>query len=51
MVLEHALLSLRPGAEGDFESAFTDTKTIIASMPGFEDLTLPGAWSRRAPTS
>jgi heme-degrading monooxygenase HmoA len=40
VVLEHALLSVRPGAEGDFEGAFAEAKTIIAGIPGFEGLTL-----------
>lgn len=40
MIREHALLDVRPGAEGQFESAFREAKTIIASMPGFRSLTL-----------
>lgn len=40
MILEHALLSVRPGNEADFETAFATAKTIISSMPGFEGLTL-----------
>lgn len=40
MILEHALLTVRPGQERDFESAFAEAKTIISAMPGFEKLTL-----------
>jgi heme-degrading monooxygenase HmoA len=40
MVLEHALLSVKPGEEDDFEAAFMQAKTIIADTPGFGHLTL-----------
>ena len=40
MVLEHALLSVRPGHEDAFEEAFAQAKEIIAGMPGFGRLTL-----------
>jgi heme-degrading monooxygenase HmoA len=40
VILEHALLSVRPGEEADFEAAFADARAIIASMPGFGGLTL-----------
>jgi heme-degrading monooxygenase HmoA len=40
MVLEHALLSVKPGEEDDFEAAFMQAKTIIADTPGFGRLTL-----------
>src|SRR3954453_9432239 len=40
MVLEHALLSVRPGQEDAFEAAFRQAKSIIAGMPGFGRLTL-----------
>jgi heme-degrading monooxygenase HmoA len=40
VILEHALLSVRPGHEVDFEAAFADARSIIASMPGFQALTL-----------
>ena len=40
MILEHALLPVKPGQEADFESAFTQAKAIIADMPGFLGLTL-----------
>jgi heme-degrading monooxygenase HmoA len=40
MVLEHALLSVKPGEEQAFEAAFTEATLIIESMPGFGRLTL-----------
>ena len=40
MVLEHALLSVRPGREAAFEAAFAEAEPIIASTPGFGGLTL-----------
>ena len=40
MVLEHAVLSVKPGQETDFEDAFSRAKGIIAGMPGFGGLTL-----------
>ncbi|SEQ40714.1 antibiotic biosynthesis monooxygenase family protein [Microlunatus flavus] len=40
MILEHALLPVRPGSEADFEAAFGSARAIIAGVPGFEGLTL-----------
>jgi heme-degrading monooxygenase HmoA len=40
MILEHAILPVVPGREGEFEEAFTEAKAIISSMPGFLDLRL-----------
>lgn len=40
MILEHAILPVVPGREAEFESAFDEAKAIIASMPGFVDLSL-----------
>jgi len=40
MILEHAILPVVPGREAEFEAAFAEAKPIIASMPGFVDLTL-----------
>jgi heme-degrading monooxygenase HmoA len=40
MVLEHALLSVKPGHEQAFEAAFRQARSIIASMPGFVRLSL-----------
>jgi heme-degrading monooxygenase HmoA len=40
MVLELALLDVRPGHTDEFETAFAEAKSIIASMPGFVSLEL-----------
>jgi heme-degrading monooxygenase HmoA len=40
MVVEHALLPVRPGQEAEFEAAFENAKAIIAKMTGFRSLTL-----------
>jgi heme-degrading monooxygenase HmoA len=34
MVLEMAVLDVRPGLEAEFENAFAQAQRIIASMPG-----------------
>ncbi len=40
MILEHAVLSVTPGSEDEFERAFAEARSIIAAMPGFVDLHL-----------
>jgi heme-degrading monooxygenase HmoA len=40
MILEHAVLPVRPGQEAEFEAAFGQARTIIAAMPGFRSLAL-----------
>jgi heme-degrading monooxygenase HmoA len=40
VILEHALLTVRPGQQDAFEQAFGQAKGIIARMPGFGGLTL-----------
>ena len=40
MIVEHALLHVIPTRTHEFEAAFADAKSIIASMPGFVNLTL-----------
>jgi len=40
VILEHALLPVRPGQEADFERAFAEAKDVISAMPGFRGLTL-----------
>lgn len=40
MILEHALLNVRPGREPDFEAAFAVATPIISAMPGFRKVTL-----------
>ncbi len=40
MIVEHAVLDVRPGLEADFERAFVAAVSIISSMPGFRSLRL-----------
>jgi heme-degrading monooxygenase HmoA len=40
VILEHALLPVRPGREPAFEAAFAEASSLIAAMPGFAGLTL-----------
>ncbi len=40
MILEHALLPVKPGTEARFVEAFDEAKQIISAMPGFLGLTL-----------
>jgi heme-degrading monooxygenase HmoA len=40
MILEHAVLDVRPGEQEHFESAFAEAKAIIASAHGFRSLRL-----------
>ncbi|CCF63213.1 antibiotic biosynthesis monooxygenase [Nocardia cyriacigeorgica] len=40
MITEHALLTVLPGREAEFETAFGQARAIIAAMPGFRELTL-----------
>jgi heme-degrading monooxygenase HmoA len=40
VITEQAVLDVRPGLESEFELAFVEAKTIIASMPGFDSLQL-----------
>jgi len=40
VILESAVLNVKPGREGAFEAAFGEAKAIIASMPGFVSLEL-----------
>jgi hypothetical protein len=40
VILEHALLPVKPGEEVAFETAFARAKPIIAGMPGFQRLAL-----------
>jgi len=40
MILEHALLTVRPGEEAAFEAAFAVAAPIISSMEGFSSLRL-----------
>jgi heme-degrading monooxygenase HmoA len=40
VILEHALLPVKPGREEEFVVAFGEAKGIISSMPGFISLSL-----------
>lgn len=40
MVLEHAILPVRPGLEADFETAFGEARPLISGRPGFIRLSL-----------
>ncbi|MFD3746905.1 antibiotic biosynthesis monooxygenase family protein [Nocardia sp. NPDC058633] len=40
MIVEHALLPVRPDAAAAFEAAFAQAHPIIAAMPGFGGLSL-----------
>jgi heme-degrading monooxygenase HmoA len=35
MIIEHALLNVRPGEEAAFEAAMAEAKPLIAASPGF----------------
>ena len=35
MILEHAILNVRPGLAEDFEPAFREASAIIAASPGY----------------
>jgi heme-degrading monooxygenase HmoA len=36
-ILEVAILDIKPGLGGEFETAFQEASTIIAAMPGYID--------------
>ncbi len=40
MIVEHALLPVIPGHEAEFEAAFEEAKSIIASSPGCKGVSL-----------
>ncbi len=40
MVLEHALINVRPGTADQFEEALGRARAVIAASPGFVSLTL-----------
>lgn len=40
MILELAILDVRPGESAAFEAAFAEAKAIISAMPGFDPLEL-----------
>jgi heme-degrading monooxygenase HmoA len=40
MILEMAVLNVRPGESSQFEAAFAEAKAIISASPGFDHLEL-----------
>ena len=40
MVLEHALITIRPGTAEAFEAAMAEARTVIGASPGFVSLRL-----------
>ena len=40
MILEHALLTVRPGEQAAFEAAFAEARRFISASPGFRGLCL-----------
>ena len=38
MILEHALLRVRPGQDAAFEAALAEAKPLIAASPGFQGI-------------
>jgi heme-degrading monooxygenase HmoA len=40
VIVEQAVLDVKPGLEAGFEAAFAEAKAIISSMPGFDSLHL-----------
>ncbi len=40
MILEHAILRVRPGLEAEFEVAFDQARRLISGQPGFVSLSL-----------
>ena len=40
MILEHALITIRPGENDRFEAALAEARTAIAGSPGFRSLAL-----------
>ena len=40
MILEHALITVRPDAHPEFEEALTRARAVISSSPGFGSLRL-----------
>jgi heme-degrading monooxygenase HmoA len=47
MIVEHALLQVRPGDEAAFEAAIAEAKSLIAASPGFVGLEVRSAIEKR----
>jgi heme-degrading monooxygenase HmoA len=48
VILEHALLSVKPDEQDAFETAFALATDIIAAVPGFRNLTLSRSLERES---
>lgn len=46
VVLEHALLSVEPARQPEFEAAFDRATALISAMPGFRSLSLSACVER-----
>lgn len=40
MILEHALLSIKPGQSAAFEAAMAEARPLIAASPGFRSIAI-----------
>ena len=40
MIVEHALITVRPGSHAEFEAAITRAREVIAAAPGFRSFAL-----------
>jgi len=40
MILEHALIDVRPGSQAEFEAAVTRARDVISAAPGFRTFAL-----------
>jgi heme-degrading monooxygenase HmoA len=40
MILEHALLSIKPGQSAAFEAAMAEARPLIAASPGFRSISI-----------
>ena len=47
MILEVAILDVKPGQEADFETAFGEAQQIISSMPGYHSHQLQNCLENR----
>jgi heme-degrading monooxygenase HmoA len=50
MILEVAVLDVKPGQESAFEAAFAEAQVIIASMPGYIHINCSVAWKTQVAT-
>ena len=40
MIVEHALITVRPGAQADFEAALVAARAVISAAPGFRSFAI-----------